>query len=182
MLALIVIDMQRALFENTDRYDAKGVFHRINTLIGKAREKSLPVIFVRHCGCDDDGLQSGTEGWQIVQELDFRKSDITVDKTCCDSFAKTDLAEKLTRVHADRLVITGCCTDFCIDTTVRQAASQGYKILVASDAHTTADKPYLDAKIIIEHHNFVWSEFYSPAPVQVLPTDEILNLIDKENS
>lgn len=177
MKALLVIDMQQALFGKNPRYDARGVTQRINSLIGQARKKNIPILFVRHSGCDDDGLKPGSEGWKIVNELDYRESDIAVDKKCCDSFAATDLADRLTELHADELIITGCCTDFCIDTTVRQASSLGYKVLVPSDAHTTADKPYLDAKIIIEHHNFVWSEFYSPAPVQVLSTDKILELM-----
>ncbi|WP_432737584.1 cysteine hydrolase family protein [Maridesulfovibrio sp. FT414] len=177
MRALLVIDMQRALFENSRRYDAQGVVRRINRLIGTARDTGVPIIFVRHCGCDGDSLEPHTPGWQILPELDYRETDLTVEKNCCDSFVNTDLLEKLTKIHAEELIITGCCTDFCVDTTVRQAASKGYTVLVASDAHTTADKPYLEAKIIIEHHNYVWSEFYSPSPVKVLTTDEIVGLI-----
>ncbi|CCO22176.1 cysteine hydrolase family protein [Maridesulfovibrio hydrothermalis] len=175
MKALLVIDMQKALFEgNSKRYDAAEIIKRINRLIAEARDKNVPIIFVRHCGDNDNGLKPDSKGWQILDELDFRDSDITVQKSCCDSFCKTDLEQVLNKNHADKLIITGCCTDFCIDTTVRQAASKGYEVLVASDGHTTADKPYLDAKIIIEHHNFVWSEFYSPAPVEVLSTEQII--------
>lgn len=178
MIALLVIDMQKALFEgNSKRYDSKGVIKRINRLIIKAREKETPILFIRHCGADDDGLLPESDGWQILDEIDFRKSDMAIEKKCCDSFCQTKLEKTLKKIHVDKLVITGCCTDFCIDTTVRQAASKGYEIIVAADAHTTADKPYLDAKIVIEHHNFVWSEFYSPATVEVLNTEEILDLI-----
>ncbi|NDV22532.1 cysteine hydrolase family protein [Desulfovibrio sp. JC022] len=176
MKALLVIDMQKALFAAGNRYDADGVISRINLLIEKARETKIPLIFIRH-NSDEDELSINSEGWQILDELDFRKTDIRVEKTCCDSFCNTDLAEKLTDADADELIITGCCTDFCIDSTVRQASSMGYKVIVASDAHTTADKPYLDAETIIKHHNFVWSELYSPHPIEVLPTENILEEI-----
>ncbi|WP_421902820.1 cysteine hydrolase family protein [Maridesulfovibrio sp.] len=174
MKALLVIDMQRALFAAGNRHDAAGVIGRINSLIAKARERSLSVIFIRH-NSEEDGLKLNSEGWQILNELDFRPTDTTVEKTNCDSFCNTELEKKLTRINADELIITGCCTDFCIDTTVRQAASMGYKTIVASDAHTTADKPYLDAETIIKHHNFVWSGLYAPILVKVEATGTILD-------
>ncbi len=173
MKALLVIDMQKSLFAAGNRYDADGTISRINLLIEKAREKKLPLIFIRH-NSDEDDLSINSKGWQILDELDFRASDITIEKTCCDAFCTTDLAERLNDAHVDELILTGCCTDFCIDSTVRQASSMGYKVIVASDAHTTADKPYLDAKTIIKHHNFVWSELYSPHLIEVIPTEMIL--------
>ncbi|WP_321402825.1 cysteine hydrolase family protein [Maridesulfovibrio sp.] len=173
MKALLVIDMQKALFATGNRYDTEGVVSRINLLTGEARDKNIPVIFIRHNN-EEDGLGRDSDGWQILDELDFRPTDVTVEKVCCDSFCKTDLAKKLTDAGADELIITGCCTDFCIDTTVRQAASMGYKIQVASDAHTTADKPYLNASTIIKHHNFVWSELYAPIIIEVKTTAAII--------
>jgi len=80
-------------------------------------------------------------------------------------------------MKVEKLIITECCTDFSVDTTVCRAASMGYKVIVATDAHTTANKSYPDAKIIIEHHNFVWSEFYRPAPVEVMNTANFLEII-----
>ena len=38
------------------------------------------------------------------------------------------------------LLVTGCATDFCVDTTVRVAASRDYEIVVVADGHTTADR------------------------------------------
>jgi len=173
MKALLVIDMQKALFAAGNRYDANGVIGRINQLIEKFRKDGMPLIFIRH-NSEEDGLGAGTEGWQIMSELDYRKTDLTVEKVHCDAFCKTQLAETLAELKINELIISGCCTDFCIDTTVRQAASMDYKVRVVSDAHTTANKPYLKAKTIIEHHNFVWSELYRPQLIEVLPTQTIL--------
>ncbi|ACS80824.1 cysteine hydrolase family protein [Maridesulfovibrio salexigens] len=174
MKALLVIDMQKALFAAGNRYDAAGVISRINSLIERARAKNLPLIFIRH-NSEDDGLQQNSDGWQILDELDFRPGDLIMEKSNCDSFCQTELSQMLDEINVKELIITGCCTDFCIDTTVRQAASMGYKVHVASDAHTTASKPYLDAETIIKHHNFVWSELYAPILVRVEPTATILN-------
>ncbi|WP_320174812.1 isochorismatase family protein [Maridesulfovibrio sp.] len=174
MRALLIIDMQKALFAAGNRYDATRVISRINSLTTKARDKKFPVIFVRHNN-EEDGLQLDSDGWQVLDELDFRATDTTVEKTNCDSFCNTNLEQVLTQLNVNELIITGCCTDFCIDTTVRQAASMGYKVQVASDAHTTANKPYLNAETIIKHHNFVWSEMYAPQLIGVELTKTILN-------
>ena len=36
-----------------------------------------------------------------------------------------------------RLVIAGAQTDYCIRTTAQRAATEGYAVVLASDAHTT---------------------------------------------
>ena len=61
------------------------------------------------------------------------------------------------------LFVCGFATEFCVDTTVRAAASRGMDIVVLSDAHTTSNRPHLDAESIIAHHNWVWSNMAVPA-------------------
>ncbi len=172
MNALIVIDMQKGVFANK-RYDDVNIINRINLLIDKARGKNIPVIFIRHNTPREDALKYGSDGWQILPEMHKKDSDIIIEKTCCDAFCKTDLEEQLGKMGVKELIITGCCTDFCLDTTIRVAASKDLEVTVVSDAHTTAQKPYLEAKIIIEHHNFVWSEMDTPHPIKVCPAAEI---------
>jgi nicotinamidase-related amidase len=73
----------------------------------------------------------------------------------------------------DTLVVCGAVTEFCIDTTVRRAASLGYRVVVGADSHTTKSQPDMSAAAIIAHHNRVWSEFSAPQPVSVVPSDSI---------
>jgi nicotinamidase-related amidase len=71
--------------------------------------------------------------------------------------------------------VTGCATDFCVDTTVRAAASRDYEVVVVADGHTTRDRPHLDAASIIEHHNWMWENLILPrSQVRVVPTEELL--------
>jgi nicotinamidase-related amidase len=60
------------------------------------------------------------------------------------------------------LVVTGCATDYCVDTTVRSALARGYATIVPMDGHTTSDRPHLSARKIIEHHNAIWADFIAP--------------------
>jgi nicotinamidase-related amidase len=54
------------------------------------------------------------------------------------------------------LFITGCATDFCVESTIQSALTKDYTIIVVSDGHTTGERPHLTAKKIIEHYNWVW--------------------------
>ncbi len=53
------------------------------------------------------------------------------------------------------------------------AASEGFAVVVPSDAHATKDRPLLAAAQIVAHHNWVWTELSAPRPVVVAPTAEI---------
>ena len=102
-------------------------------------------------------------------------ADPVIRKAACDALYETDLARILGNIEAPRLIITGCATDFCVDTTVRSAASRDYDVTVASDAHTTADRPHLKAPAVIQHHNWVWENLILPrSRIKVVPTDQIL--------
>lgn len=102
-----------------------------------------------------------------------------IRKRACDSFYETDLQDTLQQHGSRRLIVTGCATDFCVDTTIRAALSLDFEVVVARDAHTTANRPHLDAVSVIEHHNSVWEELIHPRiQVQVLPTAEIISALD----
>ena len=162
--ALIVIDMQLGSFTpRTARHYTAGVVSRLNMLAGKVRPKNGLVILVQHDGPPGDPHFPGTPGWHLLPELEARQSDRFVRKSACDAFLGTGLSEILQLSSVDQLIITGCATDFCVDTTVRSALARGYRTIVPGDGHTTANRPYLSAEKIIEHHNTVWSEFISPA-------------------
>jgi nicotinamidase-related amidase len=98
-----------------------------------------------------------------------------VHKTSCDSFLHTSLDELLGARAVDRLIVTGCATDYRVDTTVRSALARGFRTIVPSDGHTTADRPHLPATKIIEHHNAIWADFLAPrGPAEVLSCSAIL--------
>jgi nicotinamidase-related amidase len=174
MDALLVIDMQNGVvLDAAPRFEINKVIGRINTLIAEFRKRGL-VLFVQHTD-EREGLDRGTQAWAIVSALDRLVSDPVVEKRACDSFHGTCLEETLKARGVKRLFIAGCCTDFCLDSTVRAAPSHGFEVCVVADAHTTADRPHLDAKTIITHHNYVWANLIIPqGTVQVLTTEEVL--------
>jgi len=171
--ALLVIDMQVALFEGAKRFDADGVVRRINDLAHAVRAKGGALVFIQH---EDEGdFAHGAPGWRILPALDSRPEDVYVRKTACDSFYRSDLDEVLRELEITRLFITGCATDFCVDTTTRSAASKDYDVAVVADGHTSADSAHLAAEKIIEHHNWMWARLILPGRlVTVAKAEELL--------
>lgn len=155
MNILLIIDMQNAWLANPANpcFDSAGVVARINHAAASIRRQGGRVVFVQHA---DEDAAMGSAAWDIIPTLDVGSQDAKVDKTACDSFADTDLAAHLEALDGDTLYISGFATEFCVDTTVRAAGSRGLNIVVLSDAHTTSDRPHLDANGIITHHNWVW--------------------------
>ena len=175
MIALLVIDMQVGLFQGEPpRHDAAGVIWRINAVGRSVRKSGGIVVFIQHE--DQGGLEHGSPGWQILPEMERTEADLLVHKQACDSFYESDLAEQLERHGVHELIITGCATDFCVDTTVRAAASRDYAVTVVSDGHTTKDRPHLDAVSIITHHNYMWANLILPhGEVKVMPAIEVIH-------
>ena len=173
--ALIVIDMQLGSFTPcAARHDTPGVVARINRLAKLARAAGDMVVFVQHDGPEGDPHHPDAPGWQLLPELETQPSDRFITKTACDAFLETELSALLEEAGIERLVVTGCASDYCVDTTVRSALARGYQTVVPADAHTTADRPHLTAEQIIRHHNAVWSDFIAPAgPAEVCPADTV---------
>ena len=147
---------------------------RINALAEAMRRQGL-VIFIRHTE-PSGAFVSGSPGWQVLPALVTKPGDCFVEKAACDSFLETNLDELLKQRGVTELVICGCATDFCVDTTVRAAGSHGYGVTVASDAHTTRDRPHLSATGVIAHHNYVWADFILPRgrTIRVVSTEQLI--------
>lgn len=160
MKALLIIDMQKISFTpETPRFDTPGVIERINKLANNFRKQGDKVIYIQHDGTKDGFCKPNTQEWEILDDLIVDSNDIIISKTVNDSFYKSKLDEVLKANSIEELVITGCATDFCVDATIKSAFTRHYKITVISDAHTTADRPHLDAEKVIEHYNWIWKEF-----------------------
>ena len=170
MNILLVIDMQSAWLANPARpcHASAAVVERINQAGAIMRRTGVRVIFVQHA---NEEAIPGSAPWQILPALARDAADVTVFKRACDAFAGTTLAAELAALEGDTLFVCGFATEFCVDTTVRVAASRAMNIVVLGDAHTTSNRPHLDAASIIAHHNWVWSN------MAVLP-DSSLAVLD----
>jgi nicotinamidase-related amidase len=171
--ALLIIDMQRALCSGEEAaFGIDNVIEKINALSARAREAGSPVILIQHD--EDEGpLQFGSVGWALADGLCTVAEDIRLRKRTPNSFHQTELHQLLQDRGVSRVIICGLQTEFCVDTTVRQALPLGYGVTLAADAHSTADGA-LRAEQVIAHHNRTlrWMTSYGPR-MEVKPAAEV---------
>ncbi len=155
--ALLVIDMQKGSFTpETPRFDRVGVVERINALAAEFRAMDFPVIYIQHDGTGSGVFEKNTEEWAILDDLIVTPTDIRIDKYANDVFYRSQLQTSLDSLGVNELYITGCATDFCVESTIQSALVKDYQITVVADGHTTADRPLLSAEQVIGHYNWVW--------------------------
>ena len=172
--AFLVIDVQRGLFDAPPRpADADAVIQRINSLASRARAAGVPVIFIQHEE-EDESLRFGSTGWELERQLAVEPGDHRIRKTTPDSFLRTGLGDLLAARGINHVVVCGYASEFCVDTTVRRAAANGLTVTLASDAHTTHDKPHARADQIRLHHNATLSDIASfGPPIRAVATADI---------
>ncbi len=171
---LLVIDVQVGIIEGFHAYRGHEMLEQINKLLAKARASNIPIIYVQHDGEAGHPLEVGTEGWQIHSAIKPGETELIINKGSPDSFFETPLIRELEARGIKQVVVTGCMTEYCVDTACRSAVAHGYDVTLASDAHTTIDNPVLKAEQIIAHHNALLSGFDAGAhAVTVTPTESI---------
>jgi ureidoacrylate peracid hydrolase len=134
--ALIVIDMQNAFMLPgvgfADIKTAPEIVPNINRLpeLGAKRR---------------DALAKGSEGHQIWRDLDVLDGDPIIEKTKFSALVpgSSGLDAYLKARGIDTLIITGCLTDVCSESTSRDAMMLNYRIILVTDANA-ADTTFGD--------------------------------------
>jgi nicotinamidase-related amidase len=146
------------------------------SLIDAAREAGVLVVFVRATTLPHDLSRSpaqilfelrmkesyahpldepfefclpGTWGHDVVEPLGCRPDDLKVDKHRSSAFVGTNLDVVLRSNAIRTVVVTGCTTEGCVDSTVRDAGFLDYYPVVPRDC-VASDNPRLhDAAMLI---------------------------------
>ncbi|RWX81723.1 cysteine hydrolase [Neorhizobium lilium] len=169
---LIVIDLQNAMFDGLVEpplHDADTLTGRVGDVLDWARATGRPVAFIRHDGPEGDAFAPGSPGWPIFPAFAQRDDEPTFGKSVGDAFSNPQLIVWVEKLDAQEVVLVGAQTDFCVAATVNGALSQGLKVTVVSDAHSTVDLPNETASSIILRYNAQFAE----AGVNLLKTDEL---------
>jgi nicotinamidase-related amidase len=168
-IALPIIDVQQGMFMlSRPPHQGVKVVGRIASPSSRARARNVPVFHVRHDGGPGHILERGTAAWELHPLVAPREDEAVVDKRHSSAFQDTTLHERLQRSEIDKVVIAGMQTEYCVDSACRAAAALGYRVVLASDAHTTFDTSALSATQIVAHHNLTLGSFG-----ELAATDEI---------
>lgn len=111
-----------------------------------------------------DGTESrilirDTWNTDIVAELKPKAGDDVIYKTRFSGFYETDLDERLKKLGAKHLIVTGCTTSICVDSTVRDAMFRDYLCVLLADcmsepighglARSNHDASLLNAEVLL---------------------------------
>jgi len=166
-IALVVIDLQRDFLAEDGYFARMGydpaplrkILPNVSDLISIARDAGCHIIHTRQGYRADladmteferwrrkrsglegsEALLRGTPGFEIVPELDVRPTDIIVDKTANGAFTHTDLEHILRARGVTHLLITGCTTEVCVHTTLREASDRNFICCLIEDACASGD-------------------------------------------
>ena len=149
--ALLVVDIQNDYFPGgameLEGADAAGV--KAGKVIRQFRDKSIPVIHVRHLSVRPGStfFLPGTRGAEIHEAVTPLAGERVIEKNFPNSFRGTKLEQTLKESGVKNLVVAGMMTHMCVDATVRHAADLGYNITLLGDACATRAQSYGGEKV-----------------------------------
>lgn len=149
--ALVVVDLVPFFFEDDDPY-IFGIVPNVNALTAAMRSAGGLVVWVTPANTpvtawDEEffgpqvaAMLSSTGGdgplpERVWHQLDARESDQFVEKQAISAFfpGSSDLPDLLSSRGIDTIVVTGTVTFVCVEGTVRDAATRGWRVIVAAD-------------------------------------------------
>jgi ureidoacrylate peracid hydrolase len=184
--ALVVIDMQK--FYIGDIEPALAIIPNINRLAAAFRAKGALVAWIRMtvgaggkslwpiyhdyffteeaAARHRDNLTEGAPGHALHADLDAHANDCFASKSRFSAFLPTvsDLPEQLARHGIKNVVITGMLTNFCCETSARDAMMLDYKVVMVSDANAARYE---------EDHSAGFTSLYQSFG-DVLTTDQVI--------
>lgn len=156
--ALIVIDVQN--------FFADVIEHAVTKIMGLDclfKMYSHPVIYTQHGHTQEElthpftnqlvkkwgaegSIARGSPDWEIVPNLQICTKDCAiVQKSTYDAFIGTELEDLLEERGVKRVVVVGCMTDCCVDTTARGAFNRGFETWIVENACGSANQTQHEA-------------------------------------
>jgi nicotinamidase-related amidase len=165
--ALLAIDMQ-VDFLSADGYFARrgydpaplrAIIPAVNRVIAAARRAGCLVVHTRQGyradladmtpyerwrrrrgGLEGTGaLLRSSAGFAIAPEISVAATDVIVDKTTNGAFTYTELEHVLRAKGVTHLFLTGCTTDVCVHSTLREAQDRNFQCCLIADACASGD-------------------------------------------
>lgn len=159
--ALVVIDLQRAFMDPgapSEVARARTIVPNVNRLASAMRKAGGRVVWIRATfdkagwpnffdymvnpqlsGRILDALQEGADMHALYGELDVQDGDMIVNKYRLSAFlpGTSNLPILLRTAGIDTVLITGCMTNVCCDSSARDAVMTDFKTIMIEDANAT---------------------------------------------
>ena len=98
----------------------------------------------------------------IVPELKPQADDVVIYKHRFSGFYQTDLDATLKKLGVKHLIVTGCTTSVCVESTVRDAMFRDYSCVMLQDCMSQPTPPdglpgtNHDASLVLAEAAFAW--------------------------
>lgn len=133
--ALLVVDVQSGLFRRSRPvYRERAFLDTVCTLIARARQANVPIIFTQHT--HRSVLAPGSLGWQLHPRLQSIPGDVIIHKHHGSAFRDTALIEALEAREIRVLVVAGLVTHGCVKATCEEGSELGYHVVLVADGHS----------------------------------------------
>ena len=137
------------------------IYVQMTVLPGRASESPAQIRFnLRlHLASHGEGepLQyalDGSDGQQIIDELPPQPGDLLVKKYRSSGFWGTNLDLLLQSNGIRSIVMAGCTTEGCVESTARDALFNDYYVVIAEDGVASDDREQHDASLFLMRHRF----------------------------
>ncbi|MCK5008992.1 MAG: cysteine hydrolase [Deltaproteobacteria bacterium] len=121
------------------QYNRKEVIYIYTAWEKDYSDVAIPLRKMADKAKETGALVRGSWGAQIIEELTPHETDHMVMKKAYGAFFQSSLDRVLRNLGIKTLVMTGIATNFCVETTSREAVAYGYNVILASDATATYD-------------------------------------------
>jgi len=155
-----VIPRIAALLEGARAAGVLVIFIQMTVLPGRLSDSPAQMRFNLRLHLQTNGGEplryaaDGSEGQEILPELAPREGELVVKKYRSSAFWATNLNMLLRANGIESLVVSGCTTEGCVESTARDALFNDYYVVIVEDCVASDDRAQHDASMLLMRHRF----------------------------
>ena len=141
-IALFIIDMQKAYYNDKTKDSMNYACEYINAIIPLFRKHKLPIIWIQNKD-EYDGAVPGKEAFEFIDQLKPEQDDYKIIKEYGNAFNKTNCSKIVEDNNIDMIVITGFSAEYCVLSTYRGALDLDLTPVILKNAISSDNKEHI---------------------------------------
>jgi nicotinamidase-related amidase len=148
------------LIDGARAADVRVIYIQMTTLPGRAIESPPQIRFNLRLHLATNGgeplryTEDGSVGQEVIPELAPRDGDLVIKKYRSSGFWGTNLDMLLRSNGILSVIVAGCTTEGCVESTARDALFNDYYVVIAEDCVASDDRAQHDASMLLMRHRF----------------------------